>query len=224
MLEFIQIETHENPDCAVIWLHGLGANGNDFVPIIPELNLPNDFRARFIFPHAPIQPVSLNNGMHMPAWYDLYGLDMDSKEDRVGLEKVTVEIDQLIEHQIESGIESKRIVLAGFSQGGALTLYAGLSYAGRHEKPLAGLLALSCYLPLHHELKSYAAHSEKSLSIHLAHGTFDDVVPIEFSKIAYQCLQQMDFAIEWKEYPCAHTVCAEQLNDIQKWLIACLKY
>ena len=127
-LQEIQIDTQDNPNCAVIWLHGLGANGHDFEPIVTELNLPESIRARFIFPHAPIQAVSLNGGMHMPAWYDIHGLEFDSREDAAGIEKITAKIHALIEQQIEIGIPANKIILAGFSQGGALTLHAGLLF------------------------------------------------------------------------------------------------
>jgi len=147
-LNCIQIDSHDNPDYAVIWLHGLGASGDDFVPIVEQLNLPNHVKARFIFPHAPVQAVSLNNGINMPAWYDLYGLDINSKEDETGLGKIRIEINKLIEAQIENGIAANKIVLAGFSQGGALALYAGL----QHTPALAGILALSCYVPLRQQV------------------------------------------------------------------------
>ena len=149
MLKTIQIETRDSPDCAIIWLHGLGANGHDFIPIIEELKLPNALCARFIFPHAPVQAVSLNGGIQMPAWFNIFGLDQDSKEDVAGIKSMSKEIDQLISNQIKLGIPANRIVLAGFSQGGALTLYSGLHSSHK----LAGLLGISCYLPIRDELK-----------------------------------------------------------------------
>lgn len=213
-LNSIQIETHAEPDCAVIWLHGLGASGEDFVPIVEQLNLPNSIRARFIFPHAPLQPVSLNNGMNMPAWYDLYGFDMNSEEDETGLEQIRHTINALIDTQINNSIAANRIVLAGFSQGGALALYSGL----QHAAGIAGILALSCYLPLRQQLNAYIA-TEISLPIFLAHGVMDDVVPLQFAQIAQQLLEQQGFSIDWHEYPCTHTVCAEEINDIRSWLL-----
>jgi len=176
-LKTIQIDTQKNPDCVVIWLHGLGATGHDFEPIVNELKLPESIRARFIFPHAPVQAVTLNNGMQMPAWYDIYGLEMNSREDAMGIENITIEIHALIQQLLDEGIAANKIVLAGFSQGGALTLYTGLS----HPQPLAGLLALSCYLPLREQIENYANSAPREMPIFMAHGTHDDVVPLAFA-------------------------------------------
>lgn len=217
MLAAIQIDTQDDPDCAIIWLHGLGANGHDFEPMVEQLNLPVSIRARFIFPHAPVQAVSLNNDMHMPAWYDIYGLDMHSKEDSEGIKRIKSEINALIDQQVNLGISPQRIVLAGFSQGGALTLYTGLHYPHR----LAGLLAMSCYLPLHQELHEYSAYTDHSLPIFLAHGVYDEIVPLAFAQLARELLEQQGFEIFWKEYPCAHTVCLEEIADIRSWLLQC---
>jgi phospholipase/carboxylesterase len=216
-LSTIQIETHRNPDCAVIWLHGLGANGHDFEPIVAELNLPESVNARFIFPNAPVQAVSLNNGMQMPAWYDIYGLDKDSKEDSIGIKKISKEIRLLIQQEIDAGIDANKIVLAGFSQGGALTLYTGLSYPQR----LGGLLALSCYLPMREQLESFAKDSQRDLPIFMAHGNYDDVVPLAFANIAKELLETQGFKVDWHDYPYAHTVCAEEIQDIRNFLIQC---
>lgn len=216
-LSAIQIDTQPDPDCAIIWLHGLGANGHDFEPMVEQLNLPDSVRARFIFPHAPSQAVSLNNGMHMPAWYDLHGLDKDSQEDSEGIVHITTEIVALIDQQVNQGIDAQQIVLAGFSQGGALTLYAGLRYPHK----LAGLLAMSCYLPLRQQLDSYAAHTDQSLPIFLAHGIYDEIVPLTFGQLARELLEQRGFETYWKEYPCAHTVCSEEIADIRAWLLKC---
>lgn len=216
-LAAIQIDTQDNPDCAIIWLHGLGANGHDFEPMVEQLNLPDSIRARFIFPHAPVQAVSLNNDMHMPAWYDIYGLDMYSKEDSEGIKRSKSEINALIDQQVNLGISPQRIVLAGFSQGGALTLYTGLGYPHR----LAGLLAMSCYLPLRQELHEYSAHADHSLPIYLAHGVSDEIVPLAFAQLARELLEQHGFEIYWKEYRCAHTVCLEEIADIRSWLLQC---
>ena len=219
-LSTIQIETQANPDHAIIWLHGLGASGYDFEPIVEQLNLPESIRARYIFPHAPIQAVSLNNGMAMPAWYDIFGLDIDSEEDIEGIKRIRPEIDALIGLQIETGISVNKIVLAGFSQGGALALFSGLSYSHR----LAGLIALSAYLPIRHELQEYAAEADLSLPVFLAHGSYDDIVPLEFARIAQKSLEQRGFTIDWKTYPCAHTVCNEEIEDIRAWLLKCWQY
>ena len=217
-LQAIQINTLDNPDCAVIWLHGLGASGHDFEPIVPELNLPNTLRVKFIFPHAPIQAVSLNKGMQMPAWYNIYGLEMDSQEDATGIEKITEEIHALIQQQIDTGICADKIVLAGFSQGGALTLHAGLSF----PHALAGLMGLSCYLPLREQIEGNIKIASRDMPIFLAHGSFDDVVPMAYAQLAKQILEKQNFKVKWHNYPCAHSLCAEEIQDIRNWLINCL--
>ncbi len=216
-LATIQIETQNDPDCAVIWLHGLGANGYDFEPIVAELNLPASVKAKFIFPHAPVQAVSLNNGMQMPAWYDIYGLEKDSKEDTAGIKKISEEINALVQQVIDDGIAANKIVLAGFSQGGALTLYTGLSYKQR----LGGLLALSCYLPMRDQLENFAKDTQRDLPIFMAHGTYDDIVAHAFARLAQELLETQGFKIDWHNYPCAHTVCAEEIQDIRNFLIQC---
>ena len=213
----IQIDTQNDPNCAVIWLHGLGANGHDFEPVVHELEMPGSIRARFIFPHAPVQAVSLNSGMQMPAWYDIHGLDMDSKEDESGIKSITAKIHTLIDQQIDAGIASNKIVLAGFSQGGALTLHAGLTYS----KALAGLMALSCYLPLRDQITKTAHAASRELPIFLAHGCYDDVVSMAFAKHANQILEDYGFTVVWRDYPCAHTVCAEEIQDIRNFLLKC---
>lgn len=214
-LDAIQIDTQAEPDCAVIWLHGLGANGYDFEPVVEQLDLPKSIRARFVFPHAPVRAVTLNNGAHMPAWYDIYGLDVSSEEDVEGIQTIKMAIDALIEQQVNQGIQTRRTVLAGFSQGGALALYTGLSYPHR----LAGLLALSCYLPLHRQLQDYAAHNSQLPPIFLAHGVHDDVIPLAFAQLAWRLLEQRGFQVRWQEYPCAHTVCPQEIADIRGWLL-----
>ncbi len=216
-LPTIQIETQNNPDCTVIWLHGLGANGHDFEPVVAELNVPASVKARFIFPHAPIQAVTLNNGMQMPAWYDIYGLEKNSQEDTVGIKKISEEIKLLIQQEIGDGIDANKIILAGFSQGGALTLYTGLTY----QQPLGGLLALSCYLPMREELESFTKDTQRDLPIFMAHGIYDDVVPLAFANLAKDVLEEQGFKIDWHDYPCAHTVCAEEIQDIREFLLNC---
>ncbi len=216
-LELIQIDTQKDPNCAVIWLHGLGASGHDFEPIVPELNLPTSVRARFIFPHAPLQTVSLNNGVEMPAWYDIHGLDMNSQEDETGIENISAEIHALVQQQIDLGIHADKIVLAGFSQGGALTLHAGLSFS----PALAGLMCLSCYLPLREKIESTSKNTPRALPIFMAHGSFDDVLPIAYAQLAKQILETQGFTIQWHEYTCAHTLCAEEIQDIRNYLLSC---
>ena len=218
-LAFIQSETHIEPNCAIIWLHGLGANGHDFEPIVEQLDLPNTFRARFIFPHAPTQAVTLNNGMKMPAWYDIYALDMLSQEDSDGIQKMFKEVEQLIKQQVDNGIPANRIVLAGFSQGAALILFTGL-HSSYH---LAGLLSLSGYLPISDELETYAVNADRSLPIFLTHGLYDDVVPLTLAQQAVERLQQQNFNVKFQHYPCSHTVCAEEIVDIRNWLVTVLQ-
>ena len=216
-LSSIQIETQNDPDCAVIWLHGLGANGHDFEPIVAELNLPDSVRARFIFPHAPVQAVSLNNGIEMPAWYNIYGLEINSQEDTIGIAAITTEIHALIQQQIDAGIAANKIVLAGFSQGGALSLHVGLGYTPL----LGGLLALSCYLPLREQIERFTKNASHNLPIFMAHGTYDDVVPLAFAQLAKELLTEQGFKIDWHDYLCAHTVCTEEIQDIRDFLIEC---
>lgn len=216
-LTAITIDTRANPDCAVIWLHGLGASGHDFKPVVEQLDLPARSRVRFVFPHAPTRAVTLNDGTLMPAWYDLYGLDMNSPEDTEGLEQSKTELCALIDRLAESGIPAQRIVLAGFSQGGALSLYTGLSCGHR----LAGVLAMSCYLPLHQELPNYAAKADPSLPVFMAHGEYDEVIPIVTARLTRETLERQGFTITWRTYPCAHTVCPEEIADIRDWLLQC---
>lgn len=214
-LKSIQFETQNNPKYALIWLHGLGASGHDFIPIIEELNLSGSVSARFIFPHAPIQSVSLNNGIQMPAWFDIYGLDENSKEDTAGIKAISKEIDQLIAQQIERGIHSDRIILAGFSQGGALALYTGLHSSFQ----LAGLLGISCYLPIRNEQLQNKLSADQTLPIFLAHGLYDDVVSIKFAQHTRMLLEQENFCVQWKDYPCGHSVHPNALPDIKNWLL-----
>ena len=216
-LSTIQIDPEDPPDCAIIWLHGLGASGHDFEPMTEALELPASTRARFIFPHAPVQAVHLNDGMQMPAWYDIYGLDANSKEDQQGLQGITRKLNALIAQQVDQGIKARRIILAGFSQGGALALYAGL----HHAPCLAGILALSCYLPLRQQLQEYAEHADRDLPIFLAHGEYDEVVPLVFSDHAKELLEQAGFSVHLQRYPCAHTVCTQEIADIRAWLLQC---
>ncbi len=214
-LSVIQIDTQADPDCAIVWLHGLGASGDDVAPVVEQLDLPASMRVRFIFPHAPVRAVSLNNGMRMPAWYDIYGLDMDSREDREGIVQATTAINALVRKQVDAGMQPHRVALAGFSQGGALALYAGLHCPHR----LAGVLVLSGYLPLHRERVQAAANTRPSVPVFMAHGRYDDVVPIACAHLACELLTQQGLEITWREYPCAHTMCAEEIADIRAWLL-----
>ena len=213
-LETIQIETQKDPDSVVIWLHGLGANGNDFVPIIPELNLPDKLAIRFIFPHAPIRPITINQGAEMPGWYDISNNDVVSTEDKEGILETAESIFQLCQQQEMLGIAADRIILAGFSQGGAIALHCGI----RYPKPLAGIMALSTYLPLKSSLKQDAHDANKKTDIFMAHGSQDNVVATQFGKQSYQILNEAGYPIHWHEYAMPHSVCPQEIADIGVWI------
>lgn len=216
-LTTVSIDTQDRPEHAVIWLHGLGASGHDFEPVVEQLGLPASLPVRFVFPHAPTRLITLNNGMPLKAWYDIYGLDMNSPQDEKGLEQSASDICALIEQLVQSGIASQRIILAGFSQGGAQCLYTGLSCDYR----LAGILAISCWLPLHKKFPAYALNADRSLPILLLHGTYDVTIPITAAEITRETLEQQGFTVTWKSYPCAHTVSTEEVKDIRTWLLEC---
>ena len=213
-LESIQIETAPDPAASVIWLHGLGADGNDFVPIVRELDLDGCPAIRFVFPHAPTMPVTINNGYVMRAWYDILGADLAQREDEAGLRKSQALVEQLIEREKSRGIAPDRIVLAGFSQGCAMTLQTGL----RHPQKLAGLLCLSGYLPLHQSVPAERHAANHETPIFLAHGRDDPVVPIDRAEKSRDMLQALGYRIEWHEYRMPHSVCAEEIEDIGAWL------
>ncbi len=198
-------------DYSVIWLHGLGADGHDFAPLVDELNLP---RTRFILPHAPPMPVTINNGHVMPAWYDIFGLDSASQQDEQGIRQTQAQIETLITREQERGIASEHIVLAGFSQGGAVALHTAL----RHPHRLGGVMALSTYLPLKTQLPKEAHEDNRSLPIFMAHGSFDQVIALETGKASAKLLEQHGYHIDWHEYAMGHSVCAEELADIRAFL------
>jgi phospholipase/carboxylesterase len=216
----VEFETGPNPAGSVIWLHGLGADGHDFEPIVPELRLPETLSLRFVFPHAPVRPVTVNGGMEMRAWYDIVSLDRDGPVDEVGIRQSGVMLESLIERERDRGIDCSRIVLAGFSQGGAIAMHVALRSAGR----LAGLMALSTYLPLPEVFESEVLeHAETGcldLPIFMAHGTFDPVLPMQLGRSSYDLLVNAGIAVEWHEYPMAHAVCAEEIADIRVWLLS----
>lgn len=205
------IETRDTVDAAIIWLHGLGANGYDFVPIIPRLALPKQLGIRFIFPHAPAMPVTLNGGMTMPAWYDIYALEKGSKVDHKGIESSSIAITKLIDREIEQGIESQRIILAGFSQGGAVAIQAGLTY----QQPLAGLMSLSSYFPTHNTVSPIA---EQELAIAIFHGSDDTVVPEHLAQHSVDKLQSFGYQPEFHSYPMAHEVHPQEIDDISAFI------
>lgn len=214
----IEICTSATPTASIIWLHGLGADGNDFAPIVPELQLPDSLGIRFIFPHAPVRPVTCNGGYEMRAWYDIISLDNFDQEDVAGFIDSQQRVESLIATENERGIPTNRIVLLGFSQGGATVLYAGL----RHKEHLAGIGALSCYLPLGNTPTTDYNQNNIDTPIFMAHGTQDPVVNYQHGKTSYDLLCQMDYTINWKEYDMEHNVCMEEILDISNWLQDCL--
>ena len=214
MLDCVQTETGADPRFAVIWLHGLGADGNDFGPIVPEL-VARDWPAiRFIFPHAPQRPVTINGGMRMRAWYDITGMEIAQKQDEAGIRASIAEVEALIAREIDRGIPASRIFLAGFSQGAAMVLSAGL----RHAQKLAGIIALSGYLPLEKQLAGECSVANAELALFIAHGSVDPVVPQVLGMLARDFLRGLGHAVEWHSYPMAHQVCAEEIADLRNWI------
>ncbi|NLB57502.1 MAG: carboxylesterase [Gammaproteobacteria bacterium] len=216
MLETIERETGADPRWAVIWLHGLGADGNDFVPILPEL-VRRDWPAiRFVFPHAPVRPVTINNGMAMRAWYDIREMDLANRADEQGVADSVAQVEALIAREGERGIPPSRIVLAGFSQGGAVTLAAGL----RRREPLAGLVALSTYVPAAQGAQAALVEGAVRQPVFMAHGSHDPVVPYAAGKQSAGLLRQLGFEVDWHEYPMQHGLCAEEVRDLGDWFTA----
>ena len=211
----IEICTDENPSASVIWLHGLGADGNDFVPVVKMLNLPN---IRFILPHAPYQKISMNNGYEMRAWYDLFGLKSNQPQDEAGIEASRAYIESLISQENQRGIANNKIILAGFSQGGASALHT----AARQQQALAGVLALSTYLPLHAKLSTEKTIASLSTPIFMAHGSFDEVITLERCKASLAVLEENSYKIDWHEYAMAHSVCPQEINDIRTFILSIL--
>jgi len=216
-LEFLELETGASPSATVIWLHGLGADGHDFEPIVPELRLPASLPIRFIFPHAPVRPVTINNGMRMRAWYDILQFG-GGKEDEDGIRASQKSVEAMIEAERKKGISAGRIVLAGFSQGGAIVLQAAL----RHAEPLAGVLALSTYLPLATTLKAELSEANRATPIFMAHGAYDDIIPLRRAEQSMELLKQAGCDVEWHTYPMPHSVCAEEIADLREFLIKLL--
>jgi phospholipase/carboxylesterase len=222
LLETIEIETAPNPTAAVIWLHGLGADGNDFAPIVPELRIANAPAIRFVFPHAPMMPVTINNGYVMRAWYDVSFGDLEGKTkqaDEKGVRASQAEIEKLIAREVDRGIAAEKIVIAGFSQGGAIALHTGL----RHAEKLAGIMALSTYLPVAHTLPAEAAAANRSIPVFYAHGTHDQVIPIAMAEASRKILDAAGYHVEWHSYPMQHSVCIEEIADISAWLVSVLR-
>ena len=212
LLPAIETETGANPSASVIWLHGLGADGNDFAPIVPDLQLPEDLTVRFIFPHAPAIPVTVNGGFVMPAWYDILEMDIDRKVDINGLIESAAQIEKFVERELERGINSKKIVIAGFSQGGAVAYHFALGYG----KPLAGLLAMSTYFATS-DIANYS-EANTAIPISIQHGQYDPVVPMKLAQKAITDLNARGYTPEYRSYPMEHSVCPEQIADISTWL------
>jgi len=211
-LAAIEIETGKNPAASIIWLHGLGADGNDFAPIVPELRLPKT-AIRFVFPHAPVQPVTINGGMRMRAWYDISD-GANRREDEHGVRASQVLIETLIGREKERGTKAERLVLAGFSQGGAIALQTGL----RHPERIAGIMALSTYVPVGETLTAEASAANRDVPIFMAHGSYDPVIPLGRAEQSRGLLQSLGYPVEWREYGMPHSVCPEELADIGVWL------
>jgi phospholipase/carboxylesterase len=214
LLEHIQIETNDNPEIAIIWMHGLGADGNDFVPMVRELDLAGLPGIRFIFPHAKTMPVTINNGYVMRSWYDITGLEAGRREDEGGLRASQKEIEALIEREKARGIPASRILLAGFSQGCAMAIQTGL----RHPETLAGLLCLSGYVPLSDKLGTERTEASKAMPIFMAHGRYDNVVPFNRAEASRDLLVSLGYQLEWHEYAMQHTLCLEEVQHISAWL------
>ncbi len=213
-LPAVELETAPGPSASVIWLHGLGADGNDFVPIVPELALPTTPAVRFVFPHAPVRAVTINNGMRMRAWYDIAAADLNNRADIAGVRQSREQIEALIAREKARGVAAARIVLAGFSQGGAIALYAGL----RHTARLAGILALSTYLVQADKLPIEAAAANRDVPIFMAHGTADPIVRFEWGLASRRALEANGNPVEWHEYPIEHSVCLEEVRAVGAWL------
>jgi phospholipase/carboxylesterase len=214
VLESLEITTATPAELAVIWLHGLGADGHDFEPIVPELGL--RVGVRFVFPHAPVRPVTINGGMRMRAWYDIYGWGGQMGEDSAGIRASAEGLARLIDREVERGLPAGRVVLAGFSQGGAIALHTAL----REPRALAGVIALSTYLPLADTLARERSAANAAIPILMAHGTDDSVVPLAFAERSRRVLEALGYEVDWRTYPMAHSVCMEEVSAIGAWLAA----
>jgi phospholipase/carboxylesterase len=211
-LKYIEIETNPNPTASVIWLHGLGASGHDFEPVVPELGLPADAAVRFIFPHAPNLPVTINGGMRMPAWYDIKAMDIDRVVDKEQLMASSDAVARLVDQEIERGVKSEKIVIAGFSQGGAVAYELGLTY----PKRLAGIIALSTYFATAKTVK--VSEANRGIPIKVYHGTFDPMVPESLGQMSVEKLKELGFSPSYQTFPMEHSVCMEEIVDIGSFL------
>ena len=214
-LERITVEPKNKASSCVIWLHGLGDSGAGFAPIVPELKLPKNHSIRFVFPHAPEQAVTINQGAVMRSWYDIKSMDLHNRADMSGVLESEQLVQTLIQEQIDSGITADKIILAGFRQGGVLSLFTGL----RFPHTLAGIMALSCYLPTADKLPELLSDANKATPVLQQHGRQDDVVPLSAGQMANELLTSNNYSVTWQTYPMAHNVIPEQLNDISSWLL-----
>jgi len=217
LIPHVTVEPKTEPQFAVIWLHGLGASGHDFEPVVPELKLPESMSVRFIFPHAPERAVTINNGMRMPAWYDITGLDFDKRADMESFASSGELIEAFISDQIAKGIAAKNILVAGFSQGGALALHTGLRYPQR----LAGVMALSTYLATGTTLAEEGSDANREAPIFYAHGLQDPMIPIGQAMKSRDRLKALGYQVEWHQYMMEHSVCVDEISDISRWLQFC---
>ncbi len=215
-LDRVEVETGEAPEFSVIWLHGLGADGHDFEPIVPALTLPVPMR--FVFPHAPERAVTINQGMTMRAWYDILSLDRFSVEDENGIRASEALVNDLIEVELARGVAAQNVFLAGFSQGGAIALHTGL----RYPQALAGIMALSAYLPLRSTVEAERSAANAETSIFMAHGSDDATIPEALAIQSGQALRSYGYDLDWHSYPMAHQVCAEEVSDISSWIGRCV--
>ena len=213
-LPCIEKDTAPNPRHAVIWLHGLGADGNDFLPIVPELVDPNWPALRFVFPHAPVRPITINGGMAMRAWYDISGQEIAQRQDETGIRSSIVLLEELVAREVERGIACENIFLAGFSQGGAIVLAGGI----RHAQRLGGIVALSTYLPMAEKTDAEASAANRATPIFMAHGMLDPTISHALGEMSREYLKQRGYAIDWHAYPMAHQVCMEEIADLRQWL------
>jgi phospholipase/carboxylesterase len=212
-LETVTVETGPNPAFSIIWLHGLGADGHDFEPLVPELLEKRTPPLRFVFPHAPVRPVTINNGYEMRAWYDIVGIDRRSAEDFDGMTASAAAVDSLVRQENARGVPTGRIAIAGFSQGGAMALHL----ATRHAEKFAGVIALSCYLPMSRELATRSP-ANQGTPIFMAHGTQDPVVPYPLGDESHQLLKAAGYPVEWHAYPMGHALCEPEVSDLRAWL------
>jgi phospholipase/carboxylesterase len=212
LLPHITLETGDAPQHSIIWLHGLGADGEDFVPVAEQMQLP--VAVRYIFPHAPMQPVTINGGYVMRAWYDIIATNIGAQQDEAGIRDSQAEIEKLIEQEKLSGIAPENIYLAGFSQGGAIALHTGL----RHAQRMGGIVALSTYLPLAQMLAAEASDANRELPIFMAHGDGDTIVPYALGRASAQKLTEQGYRLSWHEYGMTHSVCMEEIDDLANWL------